>query len=577
MEFLAEAFGSVSEFEQEVAALLYGFDGRRRTPEQVAQQCRLSLAQVEQTAKAVMRRMRHPASARLIREALATADERIWSSLAGAADIVYKAESLPLAGARLPGELLFAIECQYGSVGNWLSANARVTARAWYRSPFPEAELERLMRELAADTLRLPLPLESLARGIPSEEQAIETAAGLSGGHRLYSGYVAGMPIGTRAPRAVRLHRILSGTHAGEVVRARQLVSEYRSEFADDACTFVDVQASMASFPHLFLRLADLGWCGIGAAGKQKPALDGKDDVTFHRWSEERKSGQDTADRDVIRQILEERGPLRLNQVQRLVRERSNGGIPPTSVGMYLYSFDEFMRLAPGVYGLSGAPVPATSKLLLNRGACLHYVLARGAGEPADAYPLWTPAMEAEWCEWAQSREKNLLGSLLSVVDPSDWPAPDSYQAIWRWKKECLGYYRLETAPRYPFAGVALLDLLALVKCARWRGAMNWVLANRVTGRPILNRGTVSVMALLIGVGAVVPAYHWQRPHAASPGAAEIDDMLSAELHRKGSLAWDGPSGGALFDRLAKAIDDGDTGWVPRPELARLLDRLTPA
>ena len=43
-----------------------------------------------------------------------------------------------------------------------------------------------------------------------------------------------------------------------------------------------------------------------------------------------------------------------------------------------------------------------------------------------------------------------------------------------------------------------------------------------------------------------------------------------------GSLAWDGPSGGALLDRLTKAIDGGDTGWVPRSELRRLLERLTP-
>jgi len=461
-------------------------------------------------------------------------------------------------------------------VENWLSANTRVTARAWYRSPFPEAELDRLMRELAADTLQLPVPIESLARRIPCPEQALETAVGLCADHRLYSGYVVRMPIGTRAPRAIRLHRILSGTHAGEVVRAQQLAAEYRSEFADDACTFVDAQFSMAAYPHLFLRLAELGWCGIGAAGKRKPAPNGANEVTLHRWSEERKSGQDPADRDTVVQVLEECGLLRLYQVQRLVRARSGGAIAPSSVGVYLSTLEEFIRLAPGVYGLSGAPVPATSKLLLNRGACLQYMLARWAGEPADAYPLWTPAMEAEWCEWAQSTEKNLLGSLLSVVDPSYW-SPDSFQAIWQWKKECLEHYRFETAPRYPLANVALLDLLSIVKCARWRGAVNWVLANRVTGARMLNRSTASVMALLIGLGAVVPAHHWQRPHAVGTGATEIDDVLSEELHRKGSLAWGGPSGGALLDRLAKAIDGGDTGWVPRSELRRLLDRLIPA
>ena len=435
--------------------MLYGFDGHRRTPEQVAQQCRLSVPQVDQKAKTVMRLLRHPVSARIIREALVTADERIWAALAGTAGMVQKAESLFKAGERLPGELLFAIECQYGSLENWLSANARATARAWYRSPFPEGELERLMQALTTDTLRLPLPLESLARRISSDEQALTAAAGLSESHRLYSDYVAAMPIGTRAPRAIRLHRILSGTHAGDVVHARQLLSEYRSEFADDACTLVDVQVSMASFPHLFLRLAELGWCGIGAAGKQQATTHDTDDVTFHRWSEERKSGSDTPDRGVILKILEERGPLRTHQIQRLVLAQSDGRIPPASVSANLAVYDEFIRLAPG--------------------------------------------------------------------------------------------------------------------------AMNWILANRALGKSILNRGTVSVMALLIGIGAVVPADHWQRSHAAAPGAAEIDEMLSEELHGQGSLAWDGPSGRALLDRLAKAIDTGDIGWVRRPELGRLLERLTPA
>lgn len=583
VEFIAQALASASESEQEVVALRYGFDGHRRTPEQVAQQCRLSVPQVEQTLKTLMRRMRHPACARLIREALVSADERIWSALSSATGIVSKGEGLPKACARLPGELIFAMECLYGCVENWLSANGRATAGVWYRSRFSEAEIEQLIRKLAAeaDEFRLPSPLEWLARAMNVEAPCLATATRLSGGCRVYSGYVAGTPLGTRAPRAVRLHRILSGAHAGEVVPARRLVVEYRSEYADDACTLSDAQTAMASFPHLFLRSGDLGWCGIGAAGNQEPAPEGAagDDVTFHRWSEERASRHEVADRDMIRQILEEHGPRRLQQIQRLVRAQSNGEIPPASVNVYLTTCDEFLRLAPGVYGLSARPygagqLAAAHRLLLNRGACLQYVLARWAGEPVDAYPLWTPDMEAEWCEWAQARERNLLGSLLSVADPRSWPVPDSYKAVWLWKKDCLGYFRLETPPRYPLGGAPLVDLLALLKCARWRGAANWVLANRVTGQRILNRGSASLLALLIGAGAVFPASHWQKPHAAAPGAHEVDAMLSEELHRKGSLAWNGPSGHALLERLAETIDRGETGWVPRPELRRSLDRL---
>jgi hypothetical protein len=95
-----------------------------------------------------------------------------------------------------------------------------------------------------------------------------------------------------------------------------------------------------------------------------------------------------------------------------------------------------------------------------------------------------------------------------------------------------------------------------------------------VAGERILNRCAVSLMALLIGVGAVLPASHWQKPHAVAPGACEVDAMLSEELHRKGAFTWSGPAGVALLERLAKTIDRGETGWIPRPELRRLLDRL---
>ena len=581
VEFIGEALASVSGTAREVVALLYGFDGPRHPSEEITQLCGLSLHQIEQTAKKVIRRMRHPACARIIREALISADEQIWRSMAGAVGIVYKSRTD--VRALLPGELFFAIECQYGSVENWLSANARATAKGWYRSRFPETEIERIATKLAAqaDEFQLPLPLEWLAREMQVEAHALETVVRLSSGHRLYSGYVAGMPLGTHAPRAVRLHRILSGVHAGEVVPSRRLVAWYRSEFTDDACTLIDAEIVLASFPHLFLRSGDLGWCGIGAAGNQEPALDGSADadVTFFRWSEERKSRQEATDPDMVRHILEEHGPLRKRQIQRLVQKQSNGAIPASSVSVYLTTCDEFLRLAPGVYGLYGQPAGASQltaacRLLLNRRDCLQYMLASWAGEPADAYPLWTPDMEADWCEWAQAREKNLLGSLLSVVDPLSWPVPYSYQTMWQWKKECLEHFKYEKPARYPLAGFPLIDLLALLKCARWRGSANWLMANRVTGNSILTRSSASLMAFLVGVGAVFPASHWQKPHATSPDACGIDGMLSAELHRKGSLAWDGDSGRSLLDRLAQSIDRGETGWAPRPELQRLLGLL---
>jgi hypothetical protein len=71
-----------------------------------------------------------------------------------------------------------------------------------------------------------------------------------------------------------------------------------------------------------------------------------------------------------------------------------------------------------------------------------------------------------------------------------------------------------------------------------------------------------------------LPASHWQKPHTVSPGAREVDAILSEELHRKGTLAWNGSAGLALMERLAETIDRGEVGWISQPELPRLLDRL---
>ncbi|MBZ5618117.1 MAG: hypothetical protein LAQ69_05180 [Acidobacteriia bacterium] len=583
MNGIAKALASVSQPERDLVAMLYGFDGQSRTPEEIARLCGRSLPEVDQIATRVMRRMRHPACAALIREALASADEGIWSALAGEHGIVSKAESSVKVAARLPGDLRFAIECQHGTVENWLSAYASATTRAWYRSRFSESEIEALVLKLAseADEIRLPWPLESLARAFEAETEAVETAVRLSGDYRMYAGYVAGMPLGTHAPRAIRLHRILAGNHAGELMRAGLLAEEYRSEFADDACTRLNAEIAMASYPHLFLRVGDLGWCGIGEAGSRVTAAEssGEDEVTFHRWSEDRKSRPETPDRDAIRLILEEHGPLRLAQIQRVIG-KGPIEILPHSVAFYVTTCDEFARMAPGIYGLTehragDLEFATAGRLLLRRSACLQYVYARWAGEPADAYPLWTAEMEAEWCEWVQWRDKNLLASLLAVADPSRWPIDDSYRETWLWKKECLGHFGLEKPPRYPLEGVPLIDLLALVKAARWRGAANWLLANRVRGATrLLDRGAASPMALLIAVGAVVAAAHWQRTHVVSPDAGEIDGLLSEELHRRGALEWNGASGRALLERMANTIDHGQTGWVAPAELRHLCERL---
>jgi hypothetical protein len=190
VEPIREALNLSSEAEREIVALVYGFDGRRRKIEEIAEQRGMAPQEIDKVVQSVVRRMRRPAVAAPIREALVAADARVWSALAGATGVLRESDSLAMAHQRLPGELAFAIDCLYDTVEDWLAANARDAARAWYRSPYAEGEIDRLVHHFSAeaDQLRLPVPLDFLAGALDTEIPAIETAVRLTGECRLFSG-----------------------------------------------------------------------------------------------------------------------------------------------------------------------------------------------------------------------------------------------------------------------------------------------------------------------------------------------------------------------------------------------------
>ena len=102
-------------------------------------------------------------------------------------------------------------------------------------------------------------------------------------------------------------------------------------------------------------------------------------------------------------------------------------------------------------------PVNTWSEILLTRRICKSFMLERYAGEPLNAYPLWTPAMEQHWCLWAEGNSELNLGigfggasdkaynrklyqSLLFVSEPDLWPASDAVKTRWRFKNRPFQY-----------------------------------------------------------------------------------------------------------------------------------------
>src|SRR6266581_4522259 len=94
VELIREALNLARDTDREIVALVYGFEGLRRSTGEIAQQRGMSPQNVDEIAISVVRRMRHPTAAALIRKALAAADATVWSALSGSADVVRKAESM---------------------------------------------------------------------------------------------------------------------------------------------------------------------------------------------------------------------------------------------------------------------------------------------------------------------------------------------------------------------------------------------------------------------------------------------------------------------------------------------------
>jgi hypothetical protein len=220
--------------------------------------------------------------------------------------------------------------------------------------------------------------------------------------------------------------------------------------------------------------------------------------------------------------------------------------------------------------------------MLLDRRQCTLYALARFAGEPADAYPLWDSSMEMRMCCWTENiGATRLFASLLSVAAPERWDVPDSFKNLWVFKKKGFGRFRLlrkveESAwvqrPR-------LRRLLAVAVCVRTLGYMNWLRVNNIV-RPqlreqIYDQEAVPFLALLIALGVVEPTDHWQKPHMACREAEWLVTHVTQELHRTGRIRWKDGVGADLISRLEQAHQRRDLGWVDERSLMKLVRTLS--
>jgi len=596
-QHISKALRSFDEKQRKVLIYLYGLKGgKRHSLEEISNRLNASPGKILSVEKQALRRLRHPRLCKPLAQMLEKRETEIWSALSGSGSLVYKNQLSIQASEQLPGELLVAIKCIYGTLEGWLSENSCETANAWFRSKYPYKEVLKVLDKLEEmyDVASFPIPIGILAQTLQIDTQLLELAVNLLTNHfGIYKGYVARVPIAARTLRAVRFHLILSHYYSNDYVPMRQLIKDYKQIYSDDDLTFIDAEIAMHARPHLFLRLGELGWSGVGTEIVQGSCFDSGDGLALSDSDRDKKkyffkrprSGVPTI--EIIRECLASRGACRISEINRYVMEKTNARLSPAGVGPILAQKGDFIRLAPGVYGLPDQyshvdPVTATSDLLLRKKDCSLYIIARYAGEPLNSYPLWTPAMEWKWCSWAEELsirkryESKWFHSLLFIAEPRLWPSPDSEQVLWEFKKQAVGYYQFNEDLRQPIWRKipTLRDVFTVAVCARCFRAMNWFKINRIFGQFLTDQNAAPVLALLIALDVIEPSDHWQKPHNIGPNVDDIVSMLSNDLHRKGSIQWNDEIGLALRNHLRAVSRREDLGWVDAGELEILIGTL---
>jgi hypothetical protein len=562
--------------------------------EEVATRLNISPEEAAENERKGVRQLRHPATSKVIAEAIQQADVEIWNLLVTQANVVYKA-SLKEKEGQLPGEFRIGIKCVYGSVLQWLERHASQTRLAWYRTEFSKEDLFRTIRglkKLPKHTV-MPISLNRAARLLDVEMPLFRQALALSVNRFVSTlGYLIPRPIGSRALRAVRLHTLLIENQPSPFMTLDQLYSRYVAEYADDDPSVRDLVNAMFDHQHLVMMLGHMGFYGIMPDMHDLAPEDVKDTLLFDPIYDKeatcffKKPKDGTSKTEIIKAIVEEKGISNIVEIaDEFVRRKGDPDLRNV-VPQILSQSGEFIQLSPSVYGLWEARKDldlfrVSCDVLLTKSDIRWYVMARYAGEPLTTFPLWTPAMEMKWCAWAEKYavnpgRKRLFQSLLHVVEPRQWPADDSEKAYWLRLKEWMGHYFLARQCKYALWDneTTLMDLAKLVISTCETRSMNWIRANRTIGRYSFEDRSITHLSLLIALGVIIPTDHWQKPHPIGPKAPAMKADILKAIKERDPFRWEDGIGFEFKTRLQHLPDGFNFGWVSPSDFQTLLKKM---
>jgi hypothetical protein len=593
-DLIFETVKNLGGQEAQVLELLYGLGGKRPTPRQeVAGLIGCRPAAVDAIATRAVRKLRHPSLFKRMVKALEEAENEIWSFLGGPEHLLFKDEVTEEFEEHLPGEYQVAITVRYKFLGEWLAQHTCEAPQAWYRGSYSCEDLLRVVDRIESvhHEVRLPIPLQSLSLILQVNLELLVLAIRLAGHSSITKGYFVKSHSGIRIGRAVELHRMFSFTYRQEPVSLGRLVQDYNEFCPSDRIGPDEMEIALSTKPHLFLQLGDMGWTGIGLIDEDwshiecgaPPTPSEVDGRILRHLAHREPPGPDSA--EIIRKILSG-GPCHVSRIIPPFIEEAGANRSPKVLNTVLKGSEELIALAPEIFALrrhlsDPTIMEAAGSMLLSLRQCRLYTLARFAGEPMDAYPLWGPSMEMRMCQWAENTDApKLFQSLMAVADPVSWDVPEAFRKLWIFKKQWFSGDRLsqEIKEAVWLRRPRFRHLLAAALCAKNLGYINWLRINDIV-KPqlylqIYDHDAAALLALLIALGVVEPADHWQKPHPTGRGVDSLASELSNELHRKGHLRWKDGVGMELLNRLKQACQGEDLGWVQARKLQNLVSVL---
>ncbi len=579
-----ELLGRLKKRERQVIELRFGLYGQEpHKLADLAEQLGVTRQRILQIESKVINKLRLNSSLLTkLRHSLDEQADVIWNDLSAESEAILSDISDTELVRKLNSthQISFAI-CDL-SISTFLDGIATRVSRGWYRSTVDRFLVERVIFQLEHDEGGpFPSPTEVVARRVDAGIGAVRIAVAFSSNIKNYKGYVWKGPLGRQGRRSIMLHRILASMSGRTFIDTSELVSIHNRIRPYSACSYRDAEMSMARFGHLFVQIGKGAW--VAAGGVPLPSVgevDPDDTVQSDQGNTSVEFDPGSA-AGAIAQILAEFGPLPMSEIVDHVCVRTN--FQASSVGPILLTRGGFLRMAPGIYGLTqhlsdmGAREKAR-RLLLSEGACAEFIRAVRAGEKRAKFPLWNARMEHEWCVWARDNATtNIYASLLVVVEPEQWThVPMEERIRWQRRKNVDSCYQIDGAVSFarPAESVVIADLLAPIYVASRQGHLGWVTINHVHGKRQNDSRALAYLGLLVAAGVVHAQNDWRLPHIATDDADELCENLLEALYRDGRVRWDSRMGELLRDRIMTGLNQHQ-GWVTQ-EIGEALHLLLP-